>query len=101
MPFVSAVHAAAYWAHAAPLLPHNRLPEFLAHLETVRTNSERVFLAVIDKTRPDPVRPELGGSPAGVIALTAASPVQLRAELAFVLIFKAFQRTSHRTRWAS
>ncbi|KAI0922350.1 hypothetical protein AcV7_005903 [Taiwanofungus camphoratus] len=101
-PFIPAVHAAAYWEHVAPhnlalfrYYPwfHTSLPEVLAYVETVRANPEYILFAVIDKTRPDPARPELGGSFAGVMGLMAASPVQLRAEVAFVLIFKAFQRT--------
>ncbi|KAI0919616.1 hypothetical protein AcW1_003177 [Taiwanofungus camphoratus] len=101
-PFVPAIHAAIYWKHVEANMrslfryyysvSHATLHEFLSYLETIRNNPEDLFFAIIDKTHPDAENPGFGGSLAGVMALRAASPAQLRAEIAFMLVFNEFQR---------
>jgi RimJ/RimL family protein N-acetyltransferase len=68
--------------------------QILNYLENFfRRNSTNVPFIVVDKTRPDPERPELGGSIAGVICLFRTSPMDLSTEIGWVITFPAFQRT--------
>ncbi|KDQ19861.1 hypothetical protein BOTBODRAFT_101699 [Botryobasidium botryosum FD-172 SS1] len=61
---------------------------------SVRQVAHLVVWAVIDKTRPDPAHPELGGgSLAGTIGLLNTSPEHLMTEIGHILIFPSFQRT--------
>ncbi|OBZ73103.1 hypothetical protein A0H81_06744 [Grifola frondosa] len=73
-PFVPAEHASTYWAE-------------------VRRDPHAVLFAVIDKTRADPAHPHWGGSLAGVMGLYNTAPQHLSTEIAFVVVFPAFQRT--------
>ncbi|KZT65103.1 acyl-CoA N-acyltransferase [Daedalea quercina L-15889] len=112
-PFVPRVHAKAYWDAVQPVsadlfryfgLTFTSLDENLAYFEKrYRQNPEFVLLAVIDKSQsptraaPEATDPEdrddSGESLAGVIGLLRASPAQLTAEIGFVIVFPAFQRT--------
>lgn len=103
VPFVPRVHAETYWANIKdnlytlfryyPFIPHS-LPEFLAWLElNCRRNPHHIFLAAIDRTRPDPAHPEWSGSLAGVIVLFNTSPGNLTTELGYVIVFPQFHHT--------
>ncbi|KAF7794144.1 hypothetical protein EIP86_005275 [Pleurotus ostreatoroseus] len=101
-PFIPRLHAEQYWENGGndPSLfryyPYtlDSLDSFLANLETsIRRDPANVVFVIIDKTRPDPAHPELGGSFAGIIGLFYSSEAKLTTEIAFVLIFRAFQRT--------
>lgn len=103
-PFIPAIHAGAYWEGIEPHLTEifryfpitmpATLAEFLSYIEKYyRSNPEFIMFAIIDKTRRDETRPELGGSVAGVIALLRASVAQLMAEIGYVVILPDFQRT--------
>ena len=59
----------------------------------MRRDPQVLLLAAFDKTRPDPEHPAWAGSLAGVIMLLGATPTHATTELAFVLVFPAFQRT--------
>ena len=93
-PFVPSLHAREYAEQSAahPGL-HRYFPLNLSSLDTILTEVEQrvhqdptwVLFAIIDKAR--------GGTLAGVIGLIHVSPVNLSAEVAWVLVFLAFQRT--------
>ncbi|KAI0643411.1 acyl-CoA N-acyltransferase [Trametes meyenii] len=103
VPFVPSAHAENYWKHVGsnPELfryyPYtfSELSGFLTFLERrLRQNPHDIFFAVIDKTRPDPTRPDQGGSFAGVVGLFHTNPANLSTEIAYVLVFPEF-RGSH------
>lgn len=102
VPFIPRLYAHEYWKHVGgdahifrfytfflPTFPH-----FLTYLENkIRKDPGFIFFAIIDKTKPDPEHPHFGGSLAGAVSLFDVHPVNLRCEIAFVIIFPAFQRT--------
>ena len=103
VPFIPRVHAATYWASIQdhlltlfryyPFVPHS-LPEFLGWLElNGRRNPYHLFLAVIDRMRPDPAHPEWGGSLAGAIAFFNTAAQNLSTELGYVIVFPQFHHT--------
>ncbi|EGN91639.1 hypothetical protein SERLA73DRAFT_192189 [Serpula lacrymans var. lacrymans S7.3] len=59
----------------------------------VRRQPENILFAIIDTTRPDPARPELQGSLAGLIGLLYTSTMMLKTEMGPVVVLPAFQRT--------
>ncbi|KAH8985045.1 acyl-CoA N-acyltransferase [Lactarius hatsudake] len=93
-PFIPSLHAQEYAAQVGvrPEL-HRWFPLDLSSLDLlltevevrVRRNPLWVLFAIIDKAR--------GGAMAGVIGLINASPENLSAEIGWVLVFPAFQRT--------
>ena len=93
-PFIPSLHAQEYAAQvsAQPDL-HRWLPIDLSSLDhilteielRVRRNSSWILFAIIDKAR--------GGAMAGLIGLIDASEKNLSAEIAWVIVFPAFQRT--------
>ncbi|CAL1702905.1 unnamed protein product [Somion occarium] len=104
IPFIPKVHVKAAWEVLS--VHHNELfrfypfviptqDQFLTFMERrVRRDPQNISFAIIDKTRPDNAHPELGGgSLAGLISLFDTSAEQLVTEIAFVMIFPAFQRT--------
>ena len=103
VPFVPRVHAATCWANVKDNLltlfryyPYfaRTLPEFLTWLElSCRRNPHHIFLAVIDRTRPNPTHPEWGGSLAGALAFFNTSPGNLTTELGYVILFPQFHHT--------
>ena len=105
VPFIPAEHAAAYWDNmkdqvrdAYRYLPIslNTLPETLSYIELgVRRDPYTILFAVLDKTRPDPAHPRWAGSLAGLIGLYGSAHwhEHATAELGFVVVFPAFQRT--------
>ncbi|KAH9940047.1 acyl-CoA N-acyltransferase [Epithele typhae] len=102
VPFVPAVHGAAYWAALAgrtaalfrwfPFAAATRAEalSFFAHCQRA---PGALALAAHDKTRPDPAHPDWPGALAGTIALWGTSPANLHTELAHVLVLPDFQRT--------
>ncbi len=103
VPFVPRVHAETYWAnikdHLLALFRYypfvlRTLPEFLAWLElSCRRNPHHTFLAVIDRTRPDPAHPGWGGSLAGLLAVFNTAPKNLVTELGYIIVFPEFHHT--------
>ncbi|KAH9940016.1 acyl-CoA N-acyltransferase [Epithele typhae] len=102
VPFLPAVHGEAYWEQVKDRLDlfkyygsvNHSLESFLTWLElTQRRHPYHCSFAVVDRTRPDPARPALGGSLAGHLALTNAIPGDLVTEIAYVVVFPAFQHT--------
>ncbi|KAK7685141.1 hypothetical protein QCA50_011504 [Cerrena zonata] len=101
-PFVPKVHFEAAWEVLSkheelfrfyPLVLPNR-ETFLTYMERgVRQNPTNTMFAIIDKTRPDDTHPEFEGSLAGIVGLYDTSAEQLYTEIAFVMIFPAFQRS--------
>ena len=93
-PFIPSLHAQEYAAQvsAQPDL-HRWYPIDLSSLDhilteielRVRRNSSWILFAIIDKAR--------GGAMAGLIGLIDASEKNLSAEIAWVIVFPAFQRT--------
>ena len=93
-PFIPSLHAQEYAAQvsARPDL-HRWFPFELSSLDQiltaielrVRRNPSWILFAIIDKAR--------GGALAGVIGLIKASAEHLSAEIAWLLVFPAFQRT--------
>jgi RimJ/RimL family protein N-acetyltransferase len=93
-PFIPSLHAKEYAAQASarPDL-HRWFPFDLTSLDHIltevelrmRRNPSWILFAIIDKAR--------GGAMAGVIGLIHASAQNLSAEIAWVLVFPAFQRT--------
>ncbi|KAH8980074.1 acyl-CoA N-acyltransferase [Lactarius akahatsu] len=93
-PFIPSLHAQEYAAQVGvrPEL-HRWFPLDLSSLDLlltevevrVRRNPSWILFAIIDKAR--------GGAMAGVIGLINASPENLSAEIAWVLVFPAFQGT--------
>ena len=93
-PFIPSLHAQEYAAQvsAQPDL-HRDFPIELSSLGHIlatvelfmRRNPSCILFAILDKAR--------GGSMAGVIGLINASAAHLCAEIAWVLVFPAFQRT--------
>ena len=93
-PFIPSLHAREYAEQSAahPGL-HRYFPLNLSSLDAILTEVEQrvrrnptwVLFAIIDKAR--------GGTLAGVIGLIHASSVNLSAEVTWVLVFPAFQRT--------
>jgi RimJ/RimL family protein N-acetyltransferase len=93
-PFIPSLHAQEYAAqvNAQPDL-HRDFPfelsslgHILASVELLmRQNSSCILFAILDKAR--------GGTMGGVIGLINASAAHLCAEIAWVLVFPAFQRT--------
>ena len=108
-PFIPRVHGEAYWDAVKPAskelfryfgIEFTSLKESLAYIEKrYRQNPEFVLFAIIDKSRKprgsEPGEPDEGEteSLAGVIGLPRASPAQLTAEIGFLIVFPAFQRT--------
>ena len=96
-PFIPSLHAREYASQSAahpelhryfPLNPSS-LDAILTAVELrVRRDPTWILFAIIDKTHGDG-----GGALAGVIGLVHASPANLSAEVAWVLVFPAFQRT--------
>ncbi|KAH8977601.1 acyl-CoA N-acyltransferase [Lactarius hatsudake] len=93
-PFIPSLHAQEYAAQVGvrPELQRwfpfdlSSLDLLLTEVEVrVRRNPSWILFAIIDKAR--------GGAMAGVIGLINASPENLSAEIAWVLVFPAFQRT--------
>ncbi|KAI9508970.1 acyl-CoA N-acyltransferase [Russula earlei] len=95
-PFIPSLHAKEYAEQTAarPEL-HRWFPFDPSGLDTILTLVELrvrrdptwILFAIIDKARGG------GGAFAGVIGLINASPENLSAEIAWVLVFPAFQRT--------
>ncbi|KAH9168533.1 acyl-CoA N-acyltransferase [Lactarius sanguifluus] len=93
-PFIPSLHAQEYAAQASvrPEL-HRWFPIDLSSLDRlltevevrVRRNPSWILFAIIDKA--------CGGAMAGVIGLINASPENLSIEIAWVVVFPAFQRT--------
>ena len=93
-PFIPSLHAKEYAAQISVRHDLHRwfpfelssLDHILTHVELrVRRNPSWILFAIIDKAR--------GGAMAGVIGLVNADPDNLSAEIAWVLVFPAFQRT--------
>jgi RimJ/RimL family protein N-acetyltransferase len=93
-PFIPKLHAQEYAAQTSvrPDLHRwipfevNSLDQILTRVELrVRRNPSWILFAIIDKAR--------GGAMAGVIGLINASAENLSTEIAWVLVFPAFQRT--------
>lgn len=103
VPFVPHIHAKDLWTgleKAPNLLRYYpsawlTLESLLVYIEfSIRRTPRNMLFTVIDKTKPDPEHPEFeGGSLAGAMGLYHASIEQLSAEISFVAIFPAFQRT--------
>ena len=103
VPFIPRIHGEYFWdqVEASPgLLRYyptawTSFEAFLQYHEgIVRRNPEHILLTVIDKTKPDAAHVEFeGGSLAGVMGLYYASPAHLTAEISFVVVLPAFQRT--------
>lgn len=93
-PFIPSLHAKEYAEQvtAHPEL-HRYFPIDLSNLDKILTTIEAfmrsfpicILFAVIDKAR--------GGALAGMIGLINASPTFFRIEIAWALVFPAFQRT--------
>jgi RimJ/RimL family protein N-acetyltransferase len=93
-PFIPSLHAREYaeQSTAHPEL-HRYFPINLSSLDAILTEVEQrvrrdptwMLFAIMDKAR--------GGALAGVIGLMDASPANLSAEIAWVLVYPAFQRT--------
>lgn len=104
VPFVPRVHAQAYWDAATRDDPTHALwryyptlwrtlPDFLAWLESnVRRNPANTYFAVLDKTKPSAEFGN-GGSLAGVFGLFHCSDAHQTAEIAWIAVLPAFQRT--------
>ncbi|KAI0654911.1 acyl-CoA N-acyltransferase [Cubamyces menziesii] len=102
-PFIPPIHAETYWSHVKDhrselyryySIYFHTLPEFLAwHELYFRRNPYQIYLAIVDKTRPDPVHPDWGGSFAGVVGLINTSAKNLQMEPGYILIFPEFQHT--------
>lgn len=101
-PFVPSLHSAIYWAEVEKTpdlfryypFTLDTLDQFLTYHELrVRRDPANNLFVIIDKTKPDPGHPELGGSIAGVLGLYFSSATQLYTEIAYVAILPAFQRT--------
>ncbi|KAH9027377.1 hypothetical protein EDB85DRAFT_2134030 [Lactarius pseudohatsudake] len=85
-PFIPSLHAQEYAAQRWFPFDLSSLDLLLTEVEVrVRRNPSWILFAIIDKAR--------GGAMAGVIGLINASPENLSAEIAWVLVFPAFQRT--------
>ncbi|KAH9954593.1 acyl-CoA N-acyltransferase [Russula dissimulans] len=94
-PFIPALHAKEYAEQTAahPEL-HRWFPIDVSSLDKILTEVELrvrrdptwVLFAIIDKAREDKL--------AGLIGLKNASPANLSAEIAWILVFPAFQRTT-------
>lgn len=93
-PFIPALHAQEYAAQVSARPDLHRwypfglstLDEILTEVELrVRRDPSWILFTIIDKAR--------GGAMAGVIGLINASAANLSAEIAWVLVFPAFQRT--------
>ncbi|KAI8986622.1 acyl-CoA N-acyltransferase [Trametes punicea] len=103
VPFIPSVHAQTYWGHVQDRRQElyryyskyfHTLPEFLAwHELYFRRNPYQIYLAIIDKTRPDPAHPSWGGSFAGVVGLINTSAQNLQMETGYILVFPTFQHT--------
>ncbi|KAH9976523.1 acyl-CoA N-acyltransferase [Russula compacta] len=94
IPFIPSQHMKEYAEQAAAhpelhryfLLDLSSLDKILTHVELeFRRAPTSVCFAIIDKAR--------GGAHAGVIGVVNASPLQLSVEIAWVVVFPAFQRT--------
>lgn len=99
VPFVPRVHALPFteavaekpetmqWLPVAPTI----LEEFLPFFErTLRRDSTLCTFAIIDKLRPDPKYPNLGGGLAGMMSLMAASPGNLSVEIGWIVILPRY-----------
>lgn len=101
VPFIPRLHARECWkniddAQMSRFSPMDfpTFSHFLTFLENhARKDPGVIFFAVIDKTKNDPEHPYVGGRLAGMIALFDTSPINLKCEIAFVIVFPAFQRT--------
>jgi len=103
VPFIPRVHGEAHWdvmsQHYQTLYKyyaviHTTQEAFLSFLETdVRQHPETVLFAIIDKTKPDPGHPGLGGSLAGIVGMLFTSLQHLFTEIGFIMVYPAFQRT--------
>ena len=102
-PFIPQVHIGRTWevlsVHGQEVFRYFRSinstrEAFLTwHERSIRQDPKHLVFAIIDKTRLDEANPGLGGSLAGLIGLIGTSVEQLTTEIAFVVIFPAFQRT--------
>ncbi|THH00572.1 hypothetical protein EW026_g1992 [Hermanssonia centrifuga] len=102
-PFIPSIHAKHYWEKASEdpdlfryyPVAHPTLESYLTYHETkVRADPANTLLIIIDKTKPDPEHPEYdGGSLAGALGLFYTSADHLSSEIAYVVIFPAYQRT--------
>jgi RimJ/RimL family protein N-acetyltransferase len=106
VPFVPRVHARQYWDAGTqesalwqfyPAIWH-MFADFLAWLERdVRRDPAHTYFAVFDKTRPEGnsrgSAGEEGGNLAGVMGLFRCSAAHRVAEIAWVAVLPAFQRT--------
>ncbi|KZT12633.1 acyl-CoA N-acyltransferase [Laetiporus sulphureus 93-53] len=105
-PFIPAAHAKTLWDHIGPQsyelfkyyasMP-GTFPEFLALIETIRSEPEWCGFAVIDRTK-SPTKEEAwqtdgDGVLAGFMALVRTSAAHLWTEIGYVVVFPAFQRT--------
>ncbi|KAI0371359.1 acyl-CoA N-acyltransferase [Pilatotrama ljubarskyi] len=103
VPFIPSLHAGTYWNHVKDrrdeLLRYYTVyfhtpAEFLAwHELTFRRNPLWIYLAIIDKTRPDPAHPDWGGSLAGTVGLINGSAKNLQMEPGYIMVFPEFQHT--------
>jgi len=109
-PFIPRLHADAYWEQVGPhpelfkyyTFLNPTLPHLLTCLERrFRANPEFILFAIIDRTRSDAARPQLGGRLAGVMGFFSASRADLGAEIAHVLAFPEWQGTGVAARAAA
>ncbi|KAI0261047.1 acyl-CoA N-acyltransferase [Gloeopeniophorella convolvens] len=92
-PFIPRLHAAEYLAQVTAhpelqrYLPFDTpdMPRLLARFDQIRRDPAWVLFAVRDDTQ--------GGALAGVIGLLKGAPAQLSAEIGWVVVFPAYQRT--------
>ncbi|KAI0314631.1 acyl-CoA N-acyltransferase [Amylostereum chailletii] len=102
VPFIPRLYAQLYLdqvlAHPELLkyLPahHRTLADVLSFFEgRVRRDPAWSAFAIIDKVRPDAAHPELGGSFTGMLSLHNTNAANLSAEIGWIVVFPAFQRT--------
>ncbi|EJU01774.1 acyl-CoA N-acyltransferase [Dacryopinax primogenitus] len=103
VPFIPSVHmpllvtrpaAHPELFHHTAYGPLDDLPSSLQMYEVfIRSNPGGIWYAVLDLTREDLDKPELGGAFAGTIGLWEASREQNQAELACVVYLPEFQKT--------
>jgi len=100
IPFIPSQHAQRFFdgMKGHDLFQHlpnspTTVEEFLGLVEMMRAIPANVLLLIIDKTKPDPKDPEMGGSLAGIIGLVNSSEVNLLTEIGPVIILPPFQHS--------